>query len=102
MSQSSADRARRALRQQLESLEAAGVRQLPKPHGGLISPKKRQAKTPAKPAAMFEEEARLVEAEIASQAAPDQSDSATLAVLQQEVAGCTRCGELASTRTQTV
>jgi DNA polymerase len=102
MSQSSANRARRALRQQLESLEAAGVGQLPKPHGPLISPKRQIAKTPALPAAMFEEEAQLVSAEIASQAAPDHSEAATLAVLQQEVAGCTRCGELASTRTQTV
>ncbi len=30
------------------------------------------------------------------------SDAATLAILKQEVAPCTRCGELAATRTQTV
>jgi DNA polymerase len=44
----------------------------------------------------------LVEAETRAAAAPERSDAATLEVLQQEVAGCTRCGELASTRTQTV
>jgi uracil-DNA glycosylase len=33
---------------------------------------------------------------------PDASRAPSLAVLQQEVAGCTRCSELASLRTQTV
>lgn len=35
-------------------------------------------------------------------AAPSISKARTLKVLQEEVAGCTRCSELASTRTQTV
>jgi DNA polymerase len=100
MSQPSAESLRRALRQQLESLESAGVRQVPNRRGSLSLPKK-EAKTQAAAALRFEEEARLVEAELESTAA-DRSDAPTLAVLQQEVAGCTRCGELARTRTQTV
>jgi uracil-DNA glycosylase len=95
MSHSPPDRVRRALRQHLESLEAAGVRQLPSPTGAF------RASTKASPG-LFEDEERLVNAEIESSAAPDRSDAPTLEVLQQEVAGCTRCGELASTRTQTV
>jgi DNA polymerase len=66
----------------------------------------RGAKAPPKPASrprrITEEQEDLFEAEVESAAAPDCSDAPTLAVLQQEVAGCTRCGELASTRTQTV
>ena len=38
----------------------------------------------------------------ADDAPRDVSDAATLAVLAKEVTGCTRCDELASTRTQTV
>lgn len=101
MSQPSAERARRALRQQLEFLESAGVSQLPKPHGRLNKPKQTQ-EAAARAPVLFEEEARLIKTEIESKAAPDRSDAPTLAVLQQEVAGCTRCGELARTRTQTV
>jgi len=101
MSQSSADRLRRAVRQQLESLEAAGVRQLPNSRGAARSTKKAM-KTPLKRSPLFEEQTELVEAETESASAPDRSEAPTLAVLQQEVAACTRCGELARTRTQTV
>jgi uracil-DNA glycosylase len=104
------DRMKQALRQQLESLEAAGVRQLPHPAGKLHNPKPRPAKAPAaaqredspEASVLAQDAAPLFEAGIASSAAPDRSDAPTLEVLQREVAGCTRCGELASTRTQTV
>jgi DNA polymerase len=46
--------------------------------------------------------AQLVEAEAEAESASDASRAPTLEVLQQEVARCTRCGELARTRTQTV
>ena len=101
MAQSQADRTKQALRQQLESLAAAGVRQVPSAKGALSAAKNRPAR-PAPPPTLSDEQQQLVEAEIESAAAPDCSDAPTLAVLQQEVAACTRCGELASTRTQTV
>ena len=47
----------------------------------------------AAPAALFEP---------AEDAGPSVSNAPTLEVLREEVAGCTRCSELASTRTQTV
>jgi DNA polymerase len=81
-------------------LEAAGVRQLPSRPSTLQA-----VKTPPKPApprGSTEEQEELFKAEVDSAAAPDRSDAPTLAVLQQEVAGCTRCGELASARIQTV
>jgi uracil-DNA glycosylase family 4 len=111
---------RQAAIQQLESLQAAGVTQIPKPRPGrrtaaapapspsaeAASPQ-RSAKPepPATPAI-----ASVVRAEASAGGLfePDQRDAAvtsraaTLEVLAQEVAGCTLCGELASTRTQTV
>lgn len=79
-----------ALLQRLESLQAAGVGQLPR-----ATPK-------SAPAA----------GEPATSATPTTADggspaveidaAATLNLLQQEVAACTRCGELATTRKQTV
>jgi DNA polymerase len=100
------------LRQQLESLESSGVRQLPSAKGALSGTKRRPPATAAaiKPSPDCSTAAPqppselqdLVEAEIESAAAPDRSDAPTLEVLRLEVAGCTRCGELASTRTQTV
>lgn len=110
MSQSPSDRMKQALRQQLESLEAAGVRQVPRASGKLVKaklPQQKRAATPPSqttPAAsiLAQGQQELIDAEIESSAAPDRSDAPTLEVLQVEVAGCTRCGELASTRTQTV
>jgi uracil-DNA glycosylase family 4 len=98
MSEQPTVRFHKALRQQLESLEAAGVRQLPSAKGAFKAPPK--SKKPSPPAAaLFEEQQQLVGAEQQSVAG---AESPTLAVLQQEVAACTRCGELARTRTQTV
>jgi DNA polymerase len=102
---------KQALRQQLESLEAAGVRQLPRSRSAVSQTDKAATASggdkpaPASPRATTVssgEMDQLVEAEIESSAARDRSGAPTLEVLQLEVAGCTRCGELASTRTQTV
>lgn len=78
----------RAIRHRLESLRASGVTHLPRsvdpardgPTGGHVSLQ------PGTPARLEESVGR-------------QHD---LAVLAGQVAGCTRCGELAATRTQTV
>ena len=95
-----------ALRQQLESLEAAGVRQLPKPaspprmaSGGRqppVHPQEADAPRSGVAALAAAMDPTIVDATVDADAAP------TLAVLQQQVALCTRCGELAATRTQTV
>jgi len=73
----------RALRQRLESLALAGVTSLPKAR------QPRPRATPPPPTA--------------APAAPVVADrGAALAVLQDEVAACRRCSELAAGRTQTV
>jgi uracil-DNA glycosylase family 4 len=119
------DRLRHALRQTLESLAGAGVRQLP--GGGETLTRWREAAgrqnssvITAEPmpevsgatAALFTEEElevakkRATIAPVAttavSGAVSEVSPAKTLRILAQEVAGCTRCHELASTRTQTV
>lgn len=80
----------RALRQRLESLAAAGVLQIPVGSGPGVAPQAAPASMPA------------VAREAASTAPATGSRDAALAVIAAEVAGCTRCGELAATRTQTV
>jgi uracil-DNA glycosylase family 4 len=70
----------RALRQRLESLAGAGVTSLPA--AGRAAP----VAAPRAP--------------IVSAAADDRANG--LAILRQQVVGCTRCTELAATRTQTV
>lgn len=72
-------RSARALRQRLESLAGAGVTSLPAAGRAPAATTPR----PATPSAM-----------------DDRSNG--LAILRQQVVGCTRCGELAATRTQTV
>jgi uracil-DNA glycosylase family 4 len=124
------DENRHRLRQialgRLESLERAGVLQLPKP--GTAAPAEAAsaevapgetasggvAAAAAIPASTTREEEKdmpqttawkplgggsLFEADVAPR---EISDAPTLAVLEQEVVGCTRCDELARTRTQTV
>jgi len=79
----------RALRQRLESLEAAGVMQIPRP----AAASQRPAAPPPSPAVT-----RPVPADV-----PAPGDrSAALVLLAAEVAGCTRCPELAAARTKTV
>lgn len=78
----------RAVRQRLESLARAGVGQLPRVRG-------------EPPAAVVRQPVQIPSA--AAPAEPGVSaGQAALEVLRGEVAACTRCGELAAGRTQTV
>ena len=77
MQSENTSRLRRIAVDRLESLQHAGVLQLPK-----APPKALPTAPPA--------------------SSPTNAPGLTLEVLQQQVAGCTRCTELASTRTQTV
>lgn len=84
----------RAVLQTLESLQAAGVQQLEKPSVKAEEAAKAiTSPTPPPPASP------LQRAGTSTQAAPPAT---TLSGLQAEVAACTLCEELASTRTQTV
>ena len=88
----SADRATRAIVQKLESLSRAGVTHLGKPPK--IEPAAAQPPDDPQPATGSRSE---------SNAATDPSDrQAALDVIRQKVVACTRCEELARTRTQTV
>jgi len=84
MSQST-DRIRRAAVQKLESLERSGVAQLAK------------GSAPALPAVL-----QRPAPEVATDGHANDTAASSLSVLQGEVAACTRCEELATTRTQTV
>jgi DNA polymerase len=89
----------RAIRQRLESLLAAGVRQLPRP--GVH----RTAIEAPREAAAVHAEATPAPAPVLAAAAPrhDAADRVgPLRLLRQQVAGCTLCSELAASRTQTV
>ena len=119
------DRLRHALRQTLESLAGAGVRQLPDGAETLqrwreAAQRQRAAATTEVPtpvahdpnaASFTEEELEVAKKQATSVPAAttarsgeagDVSSAKTLKILAQEIAGCTRCHELASTRTQTV
>lgn len=85
----------RALQQRLESLAAAGVDALPRRRGGRAAASERPAA--GRPAA----DPLPAAAPPRAVAAADDRTRA-LEVLRTEVAGCTRCTELAATRTQTV
>ncbi len=109
----------RAIRQRLESLQAAGVTVLPRragrrqpPDGPIAIATTSDAATsavgelclrdppPRHSPSTSEPMAKKTIKNRAPSKAP--SKAPTLKVLQQEVADCTACGELASTRTQTV
>ena len=81
----SADRIRRAAVQKLESLERAGV--------GFLA----KGSAPSRPATHTD-----TAPETAAAGQASDTGAAALAVLRDEVAACTRCDELAGTRTQTV
>jgi uracil-DNA glycosylase family 4 len=120
MAERSSDSVRRAVQQQLESLQAAGVRQLPTakpvkraPRESAVEPVAVEPSVPARNSAAAAKDKPLAQLAAAEKSAGGlfeadaaanavRSEAPTLAVLQQEVAGCTLCGELASTRTQTV
>ncbi|MBN1912510.1 MAG: uracil-DNA glycosylase [Pirellulales bacterium] len=83
------DRAARAARQRLESLQQAGVSHLG-----------RAAPVEESPVQSVSEPSGAVAEPVV---APGSNNAAAeLDVIRQRVAGCTRCAELASTRTQTV
>ncbi len=125
-----AGRMARAMRQRLESLERAGVTHLPKsktrvPKGKALAavaeatanmtpvqvlnetkkpgeaPVISKQSKPAKPAAKLSNTSLFDVASPTSIMPPEQR-TAALEIIRQEVAGCTRCSVLASTRTQTV
>lgn len=75
---------RRAIRQRLEDLQRAGVTHLPRPAARGVAKADAPAPQPQRGA----------------KRGPVDADP--LAVLREEVAGCTRCAHLAATRTQTV
>jgi DNA polymerase len=116
MSQLTPDRVRTALRQQLESMQAAGVRQLPRYAGPKPPPLVlQQCKAGDGDEADDEDPSILAQDTLPAEDAPSRLEETpmsavadeptpapTLEVLRQEVAACTRCGELAATRTQTV
>lgn len=100
---------RQKLLQRLESLQSAGVQTLPK---GRPHPAEPHAAT-ATPATTENTEiearehpmpARTKQQAMPIEASPGEviSQATTLEILQTEVAGCTLCDELATTRTQTV
>jgi DNA polymerase len=91
------DLARQA-RQHLESLRAAGVEWLPNTPLQVSEPASPPPVAPAAPAASL----FAAEAAAAAPALPVGQRRQALAMLAEKVAGCTRCAELASTRTQTV
>jgi DNA polymerase len=129
----STDQLRRAVLDQLESLQQAGVLQLPKilpptvvasvtqpaaqhsvglvenpPHAASERAERMAATVAAElksmvtnnPVRQPTNDKSLVE--LPTQSAPSEAPAPTLTVLQKRVASCTRCNELAKTRTQTV
>ena len=100
----------RALLARLQSLQLAGVEQLPRPR--LVEPASVSPSLSPEPAAVSAAPVEMPKkkAKAAPKLIPDAdiapgeeiSTAATLEILQQEVAACTLCDELASTRTNTV
>lgn len=89
----------RAAVQRLESLRAAGVTHLPKAAAvELATP---EPPTPIDPPA-DQPEAMPKKAPAPTKKSTPATPTDALAVVQKKVAACTRCSELASTRTQTV
>jgi DNA polymerase len=92
--------ARRALRQRLESLAAAGVETLPKRRGrrgSTTGPQSGAATSSPPPQPAGRKPAATTPVSVA---AADRTTA--LQLLRTEVAGCTRCSDLAAARTQTV
>ena len=91
--QGSSDRTRRAVARKLDSLRNAGVTHLPKPR------RSKALNSPTKEESAPSEQAALVRAEPES---PKMPRSEALSAVARAVEKCTRCTELARTRTQTV
>lgn len=92
----------RAVVQALESLQAAGVQQLPQSQ--LVAEAILPEPAPQQPSPQPEElqSAPVQDLQADTRSSEEISTAPTLEVLQQEVAECTLCDDLASTRTQTV
>jgi uracil-DNA glycosylase len=92
----------RQTRQHLASLKAAGIEWLPKGASGRATSRKAAPPPPDPPA----DHASKLTASTAESAPPAAGDleqrRQELSVLAERVKGCTRCAELAATRTQTV
>jgi uracil-DNA glycosylase len=83
-------RAVRVVTQRMEDLQRAGVTHLAKPQAVIERPK-------VAAESLFKSDAADVETLV-----PPEKRPAALEIIRQEVAACTRCTELAETRTQTV
>lgn len=103
--------AKRALQQRLESLSAAGVESLPRRRGAAAArtrtdkPTRALESGPAARSADADAVAGPAPAAVPTSAAvavPATDRLRALELLRSEVAGCTRCGDLAAARTQTV
>jgi DNA polymerase len=92
----------RQTRQHLASLKAAGVDWLPKATSGTAPPKSAAEPPPDPPASLRREPADGPAEQTAPAAGDMDQRRQELTVLAGRVKGCTRCAELASTRTQTV
>lgn len=95
----------RGVAQTLESLQRAGVTHVPRRRGTVRTAQ--PAAPPARPVAPTATPAKRSENLLATLASPEPAMPlaervAALQVIQQEVSGCVRCHELATTRTQTV
>ena len=102
-------RLRRIAADRLESLQLAGVLQLPRATYTPTARESDPAAPTSQPVEMHATSAATTEPnpptslfEAPMVAKKAENSKLTLDVLQQQVAGCTRCGELAATRTQTV
>jgi DNA polymerase len=97
---------RKAVLQQLESWQQAGVQQLSKSRGTRTTPGKPAAKSKKPPAASTLAPPATQATEVKPAARGNSGAIADvvneLEVIRAEVAACTACAELASTRTQTV
>lgn len=104
----SIDRLKRIVVQRLESLGRAGVRQLPRraatPLEAAAPPSQPASPEPAASVPSKPEPSRTAEQERPEDMKKGRSKDKTsaLAIVQQEVAACQRCEELACSRTQTV
>jgi DNA polymerase len=90
----------RAAIQRLESLRQAGVTHIKKPSKRSSPPLAARSPAQSKPAVA--QEPATKKNTKTSETQPEDRRAAALAVVAQKVAGCTRCNELAETRTQTV
>jgi DNA polymerase len=92
----------RQLRQHLDSLRAAGIEWVPLHQEGTAGPADAGASAAEDTAPLLQPMLFGVAAATPPEASSGEHRRQELLVLSQRVAGCTRCAELVSTRTQTV